>query len=532
MQTHVYANGREICSKAADGKSTAAFPDVCWSPPAPPAGPIQLPYPNTAFASDLENGTSTVFICGAIVARKDESYLSTSTGDEPATDQFPMGISTGVLQGKAYFTSWSMNVMVEGVNVARHQDLMTHNHASPGGNTPAKVYFDDAAKSVTQKCKSELDKIDKECGEEPKHNEPTVGKTKKSALKKLAERLKSIKGKGERKAADDNNWMDHCDGLWVKPATLYSKQISEFAQQIEKIQGDLLSEVSKVVKPLVEQLEQSVLDGIKEAAKDRATKLGLRSAARWGAGLGGAAVGGVGAIVTEAVATAWNVYDMASTGYEGYKLGKDALAKLDTIKETMGDFDNALGDLKGALDKAKSNPQAAMAQAMSALARLNPCTRARRCILVPYKNTFTLTSLGGHGCCPGQTGHHVLPHEMTKDGNCPGYSKREAPTLCVEGVNNSHGSHGKIHDVLVDKVKDHRKAFLGGGDTMTYTQARNMGVESISKTFGLPGEKCDENCLKAQLDAYYEKKCTKPLPAVAGKAIPAEEEAADDASMI
>ena len=141
MQTNVYANDREICSKAADGKSMAAFPDVCWSPPAPPAGPVQIPYPNTSFATDLTNGTKTVFICNTEVAQKDKSYFSTSTGDEPATFAFPKGTSTGALKGKAYFSSWSMDVKVEGENVARHRDTITHNQASPGGHTPAQVNF-------------------------------------------------------------------------------------------------------------------------------------------------------------------------------------------------------------------------------------------------------------------------------------------------------------------------------------------------------------------------------------------------------
>jgi len=128
METHVYANDNEICSKAADGKSAAAAPDVCWSPPAPPAGPVTLPYPNTSFAKDLANGSATVFICGTPIALKDVSYLATSTGNEPATESFQQGLATGVIKGKAYFTSWSSDVKVEGLNVCRHEDLMTHNH--------------------------------------------------------------------------------------------------------------------------------------------------------------------------------------------------------------------------------------------------------------------------------------------------------------------------------------------------------------------------------------------------------------------
>jgi hypothetical protein len=127
METHVYANDDEICSKAADGRSVAG-PDPCWSPPPPSAGPVVIPYPNTAFAKDLENGTATVFICGTPVAIRDVSYLANSVGDEPATQQFAKGVATGVIKGKAYFTDWSANVKFEGLNVCRHTDPMTHNH--------------------------------------------------------------------------------------------------------------------------------------------------------------------------------------------------------------------------------------------------------------------------------------------------------------------------------------------------------------------------------------------------------------------
>lgn len=196
----------------------------------------------------------------------------------------------------------------------------------------------------------------------------------------------------------------------------------------------------------------------------------------------------------------------------------------------MGDFDKALGELDEIYKNASKNPQKAAAEAMGVFSRLNPCTRARRCILVPYNKTGTLGSLGGHGCCPGQTGHHVLPHEMTKDGACPGgtpgYTKGSAPTVCVEGVNNSHGTHGTIHKNLAKLMKDSTGPnILGFGrkDTLSYDEAANLGVESIRDTF--PESRCRAKCLKAQLDAYYKNKCTKPLKPKAGVATTEEEDA-------
>lgn len=128
MTTGVYANDNEICCKAADGKSVLMPSDVCMSPPGPPAGPVPIPYPNTSLASDLANGSTTVFIRGTEIALKDVSYFATSSGNEPATMAFQKGIATGVIKGKAVFIDWSMNVKVEGLNVCRHFDPMTHNH--------------------------------------------------------------------------------------------------------------------------------------------------------------------------------------------------------------------------------------------------------------------------------------------------------------------------------------------------------------------------------------------------------------------
>ena len=144
MSNEVYANGREISCKAANGKSICAFPDVCLTPPSPPAGPIPIPYPNTGMASDTDGGSKTVLISGQEVMLKDLSDFKKSTGDEAATKSQGMNVITHQIQGKCYFTSWSMDVKIEGENAVRHLDMMTHNHASPGGGTPPWTYMDAA----------------------------------------------------------------------------------------------------------------------------------------------------------------------------------------------------------------------------------------------------------------------------------------------------------------------------------------------------------------------------------------------------
>ncbi len=159
MGNQVYANGREISCKAADGKAICAFPDVCLSPPTPPAGPVPIPYPNTGMASDSTSGSKTVQISGQEVMLKDSSYFSKSTGDEAATKTLGMGVITHQITGKVYFNSWSMDVKIEGENAVRHLDLTTHNHASKPGQTPPWPYADAAALGKGGPCERVSDKF-------------------------------------------------------------------------------------------------------------------------------------------------------------------------------------------------------------------------------------------------------------------------------------------------------------------------------------------------------------------------------------
>ncbi len=71
MANDVFANGREVACKAADGKSICAFPDVCMTPPENPATPpgVPVPYPNTGFARDTTEGSRSVRISGKEVIR-------------------------------------------------------------------------------------------------------------------------------------------------------------------------------------------------------------------------------------------------------------------------------------------------------------------------------------------------------------------------------------------------------------------------------------------------------------------------------
>lgn len=166
MGCDVYANGMSIACKAADGKTIAAFPDVCFTPPITPATPpgVPIPYPNTAMASDTDKGSKTVQISGQEVMLKNSSVFKTSTGDEAGCAP-KKGVITSQIKGKANFICWSMNVKFEGENVPRHLDLTGHNEASDPPNTPPWPYVDKMAvpggSPEGETVKKQLDEKDK-----------------------------------------------------------------------------------------------------------------------------------------------------------------------------------------------------------------------------------------------------------------------------------------------------------------------------------------------------------------------------------
>jgi hypothetical protein len=131
MSSNVFANGREVSGKKDDNKSICSMPDVCLSPPSPPAGPIPIPYPNTSMASDTSDGSKTVKIAGDEAGLKNSSNYKKSSGNEAATKSFGMGVISHNIQGKLKHAAWSMDVVIEGQNAIRHMDMTTQNHMNP-----------------------------------------------------------------------------------------------------------------------------------------------------------------------------------------------------------------------------------------------------------------------------------------------------------------------------------------------------------------------------------------------------------------
>ncbi len=126
MSKNVFANGREV--------SAAEFqPDPrrnarrLMSPP-PPAGPVPIPYPNFASASDTTDGARSVHVGGDEVGIKSDSNFKQCNGDEAATKSFGMNVGSHCIQGKTVAQAWSFDVKFEGKNALRLLDLTTNNN--------------------------------------------------------------------------------------------------------------------------------------------------------------------------------------------------------------------------------------------------------------------------------------------------------------------------------------------------------------------------------------------------------------------
>ena len=162
MGANVFANGREISAKKSGDKTIAKMPDVCLSPPSPPAGPIPIPYPNFANSKDTTGGTKKVKIDGAEVGLKGKSSYKKCKGDNAATRSFGASVLSHNLEGPIKHVAGSFDVSFEGTNVVRFGDLTTGNHCNPSTGSMGLVVGSGAAGFGDAECAKLGDKNDAE----------------------------------------------------------------------------------------------------------------------------------------------------------------------------------------------------------------------------------------------------------------------------------------------------------------------------------------------------------------------------------
>lgn len=121
MSQSTFVNARGVAHKGSGGTSIT-FPDVCKTP-APPAGPVPIPYPNAGKSSDTSSGPAKVKTDGQMPMVKSAKY-SQSSGDEAGSVG---GVASNVNMGVCEFMMYSFDVKFENKNVCRLTDTLFHN---------------------------------------------------------------------------------------------------------------------------------------------------------------------------------------------------------------------------------------------------------------------------------------------------------------------------------------------------------------------------------------------------------------------
>jgi len=200
MRETVSINGLTLCHKHSDGWVRSTVPDVCKSPDK------AVPYTNTAYARDLEKGTTTVFSHGGAMNGVKGSEFSRSFGDEPGGGG---GVKSGVNLDRATFLSWSPNVFMEGRNVTRLTDRMLLNRGntiSAGGYYTGPVNDDENKEILEQICKSAC-----ECLREGRMNQACVNEKMDAWAQKLGRNL--IGEAAYKFLKNQEKWvLNECDG--------------------------------------------------------------------------------------------------------------------------------------------------------------------------------------------------------------------------------------------------------------------------------------------------------------------------------
>ncbi|MDO7641967.1 MAG: DUF4150 domain-containing protein [Reinekea forsetii] len=117
------------------GAMNMAMPDVCKTP-VPPAGPVPMPYPNSAQSTMANPSTASkkVMVANA-PAHSLKTVVTLSMGDNAGVAG---GVMSSKMMGECRHSKGSMKVMIEGQPATRLTD-MTMQNAMPGNSVGATI---------------------------------------------------------------------------------------------------------------------------------------------------------------------------------------------------------------------------------------------------------------------------------------------------------------------------------------------------------------------------------------------------------
>jgi hypothetical protein len=363
-------------------------------------------------------------------------------------------------------------------------------------------------------CKGDLSDVKKHCDVTKKENK-SFRERREDRNKKIARRNRKPKTKNKSKLVWVRNktWKDeHCK------STLFQINRDSLAASMDKIKNG----AEEMQKYLLEKLEELPLKAAEKVAKKKVAAMGARGAC-------GALVFPPAIAVCVAAVTAADLIDSAMDAAE---LADDLLHMKDRLEE-LKRLGREAQEAAKAFNKDGSINQEELEKfqkkkikEMTDAVTKNPCLKARRCFLTPYRNTgkqgsyrpvnpprgkqrTMMDRLGSkthsladpRGCCPGMTGHHLVPNAWMDDEaggtNCPNYNHNNAPVVCVVGADHGTGEHGTIHSASDELLEKH---MLKNGCRFTLDDAIGIGTQALKRTVG---SDCDPKCIKEQLENHY-----------------------------
>lgn len=261
-------------------------------------------------------------------------------------------------------------------------------------NTPSMYFLD--SESKTKDCAKDIKELEKHCAPDEK-NKQNRGKGKPKARANHKEKDK------------DASWvMDHCGPLLMKPGEDFDEWNKiDFKKQVNDQLGAVATELQSKV---IDKIEKEILEyGVKAAGK-----LAIRR------GLTGwiPVVGWVMTVVdvaTTAIDIANKVSDMKKVVSDLKNTVQELQKHSQKITDTYAKYKDKLANFNTlSKDKQDEIAREIMVDVQAGYGIVNSCMRARKCLLVPY-NQGAAGKWQGKGCCPGQTGHHLLPDAMFRD---------------------------------------------------------------------------------------------------------------------
>ena len=294
MAVTININNLTLCHKGDNiGVAIATLPDVCKTPP----GPVPIPYPNIAYSKHLKKGTKTIKVDGGNMAAKKGSEFSRSTGDEPGVAK---GIISNTNMKEATWITYSFDVKFERKGACRLTDKMFMNHK----NTACLAGF-------------------------------STAKLTNPKLRILCEIFCEAREKGRKfKAKNPNKRFNYSnEAKKLSQSSKYQSALKKLGKFVPE-KSVLVSVAKKGSKAALKNTSRKVLT--EKALRNRLLKEAMELSGKKLAKSAGGKI--AGKIIVKFIpginllSLAWDVYDIASTGYEIYKTVDEFMKNYDTFR--------------------------------------------------------------------------------------------------------------------------------------------------------------------------------------------------------